>query len=53
MVKSGSVTSIDGCPYKLWKTIDKHFEVAKSKEKEGFISKTTNLLSELIVLNCA
>lgn len=34
--EKGSVTRIDSCPYKLWKTLATRFKEAKREEREGF-----------------
>lgn len=36
IAKKGSVTRIDSCPYKLWKTLATRFKEAKREEREGF-----------------
>ena len=38
LAKNGTATGLDGCPYELWKELDRHYEESKYNggEKEGF-----------------
>jgi ribonuclease HI/exonuclease III len=47
--KNGSATGMDGCPYELWKALQKKFELASRADKPGFdiIKVITNVLTDI------
>jgi hypothetical protein len=47
--KSGSATRINGCPYELWKALDKHYKVLTKTQMRGFniIQAITEVLSDI------
>ena len=49
LTKNGTATGLDGCPYELWKELDKKYKEAKSQRKEGFdiVAALTSLFTDI------